>query len=70
MIVIKDSDTALHDRFASMALTGRLISGHMAASPDCTGERVARWCYEIADAMIAEREKRKQTRTVDMEAPH
>lgn len=45
----------LRDQFAMAALTGALASGIVEAR---AREHLARACYELADAMLAERERK------------
>jgi hypothetical protein len=45
----------LRDYFAAKALTGYFAAPHTAHQ--CDGAKVAQYCYEIADAMLAARAK-------------
>jgi hypothetical protein len=47
------SGMALRDYFAGQAL----VKVATATSLDVSSERIAEWCYKLADAMLAEREK-------------
>lgn len=50
-------DITLRDLFAGMAMQGNVASGG-----DLDGIRLdmmSKWCYAVADSMLAEREKRK-----------
>lgn len=48
------SGMALRDYFAGQALIGYIVSKR---DEDNSSDKVANWCYQDADAMLAEREK-------------
>jgi hypothetical protein len=49
----------LRDYFAAAAMRGMQANSSIDAKPNITNEKVARWSYEIADAMLAGREKKE-----------
>lgn len=49
-----DTGMSLRDWFAGMALQGKFAAGHSTESYTET----AGWCYQAADAMLAERAKK------------
>ena len=51
------SGMTLRDYFAGQALVGYLADGQAPLFPSGAKDEVARECYEIADAMIAEKWK-------------
>lgn len=48
---------SLRDYFAAKALAGELANSGPTASGEIVPASMAKWSYELADAMIAEREK-------------
>lgn len=51
--ILPESDMSLRDWFAGMAIAGILICSE-------NDEKLAAWAYNLANAMIAEREKEPQ----------
>jgi len=52
-------DVDLRDYFAAAAVMGLLVAHWIPSGPSMRPNEIASTCYEIADAMLAEREKER-----------